>query len=313
MNDSFIWAYLIHLSYNMWGDWKNPEVKSPYYAYQPFLRCDDALWHELMTRMRDAGVNMVVIDVGDGVQFKSHPEIPVKGAWSREKLRDELAKIRELGMEPIPKLNFSTCHDQWLGVYARMISTPQYYQVVKDLIAETIELFDTPRLFHLGMDEEALVHQRHFEYVVIRQFDLWWRDFQFLLDQLKPKNVRPWIWSDNIWVRPDEFLTRMPHEVLQSNWYYGKDLDPAKTEVKAYVQLEEKGFEQVPTFSNWETPENVYNTVRFAKEHISPQRLKGFIHAPWRPTLPEVRERHLDAIDNVANARKLFEEHSLPR
>jgi hypothetical protein len=312
MSETHIWAYLIHLSYNMWADWKNPEVKSPYYACQPQLRCDDALWRELIARMRDGGVNMVVIDVGDGVQFASHPEIPVKNAWSRTKLRDEIAHIRELGMEPIPKLNFSACHDQWLGVYARQVSTPPYYQVVKDLIAETIELFDTPRLFHLGMDEEAYVHQRHFEYVVIRQFDLWWRDFQFLVDQLKPKNIRPWIWSDMVWVRNEEFLNRMSKQVLQSNWWYERELDPKKTEVKAYVQLEERGFDQVPTFSNWEHPENCYNTVRFAKEHIAPQRLKGFIHCPWRPTLPETRDRHLDAIDNVSKARKLFEQHSAP-
>jgi len=151
--DNLIWAYLIHLSYNMWGDWKNPEVKSPYYACQPFLRCDENLWDELISRMADAGVNVVVIDVGDGVQFKSQPEIAVKNAWPIDKLREKLDRIRKLGMTPIPKLNFSTCHDQWLGQYARMVSTPPYYQVVSHLIAETIEIFDTPSLFHLGMDE----------------------------------------------------------------------------------------------------------------------------------------------------------------
>ena len=222
-------------------------------------------------------------------------------------MRDEVVRLREMGLEPIPKLNFSTCHDAWLGPYARMVSTPQYYQVVKDLIAETIEMFGNPRLFHLGMDEEALVHQRQFEYVVIRQHDLWWRDFQFLLDQLKPKNVRPWIWSDNIWVRPEEFIHRMPGDVLQSNWYYGQTFDDRK-EVKAYDLLEEAKFDQVPTFSNWETPENVYSTVRYCRDHIGPERLKGFIHAPWRPTLAEVRDRHLDAIENIAKARKIWEQ-----
>src|SRR6201995_535107 len=98
-------------------------------------------------------------------------------------------------------------------------------------------LFDTPRLFHLGMDEESQIHQRYFEYVVIRQHDLWWRDFQFLLDQLKPKNVRPWIWADNIWVRPDEFISRIPKHVLQSNWYYGESFEEQQ-EVKAYDLLE---------------------------------------------------------------------------
>ena len=303
--DDLIWAYLIHLSYNMWSD--REVAGQPYYHYRPYLRCEDALWNELLPRMRDAGVNMLLIDVGDGVSFESHPEIAVKNAWSKSRMRDEVVRLREMGLEPIPKLNFSTCHDAWLGPYARMVSTPQYYQVVKDLIAETIEMFGNPRLFHLGMDEEALVHQRQFEYVVIRQHDLWWRDFQFLLDQLKPKNVRPWIWSDNIWVRPEEFIHRMPGDVLQSNWYYGQTFDDRK-EVKAYDLLEEAKFGQVPTFSNWETPENVYSTVRYCRDHIGPERLKGFIHAPWRPTLAEVRDRHLDAIENIAKARKIWEQ-----
>ena len=289
----------------MWSDREVPG--HPYYHYRPYLRFEDELWNDLLPRMRDAGVNMLVIDVGDGVQFESHPEIPVKGAWPKSRMKEEVARLREMKIEPIPKLNFSTCHDLWLGPYARMVSTPQYYQVVKDLIAETIEMFDMPRLFHLGMDEEAQVHQRHFEYVVLRQHDLWWRDFQFLLDQLKPKNVRPWIWSDNIWVRPEEFVAGMPKDVLQSNWYYGKDFDE-RVEVKSYDKLEAAGFDQVPTFSNWETPENVYNTVRYCRDTIAPQHLKGFIHAPWRPTLMEVRDRHLDAIENIRGAREIFGE-----
>jgi len=274
--------------------------------YRNYLRCEDSLWNDIIAKMPTVGVNTVLIDLGDGVAYKSHPEISVENAWPIAKLRDQLAKMRELGLEPIPKLNFSTCHDMWMGQYARKVSTPEYYTFVKDIIAEVIEIFGGPRLFHLGMDEETLVQQRHFEYVVIRQHDLWWRDFQFLLDQLAAKKVRPWIWSDNVWVRPDEFAQRMPKQVLQSNWYYGRDFDN-RTEVKAYQELETLGFEQVPTFSNWEDAENVYSTVRFCKKHVAAERLKGFLHAPWRPTLEEVRPRHMAALDEITKAREVFE------
>ena len=43
-----IFANLLHLSYNMWCDWQNPAVKSPYYAAKPYLRFDDALWNDLL-------------------------------------------------------------------------------------------------------------------------------------------------------------------------------------------------------------------------------------------------------------------------
>ena len=144
-----IFGNLLHLSYNMWGDWKNPKM-GPFWAAQPYLRFDEKLWNDLLKRMVETGFNMVVIDLGDGIQYKSHPEIPVQNAWSREKLRDELKKLRDMNLEPIPKMNFSACHDQWLGEYARMLSTKTYYKVTSELIAEAIELFDKPRFFHPG-------------------------------------------------------------------------------------------------------------------------------------------------------------------
>jgi len=302
-----MWAYLIHLSYNMWADWKNPETKSPYNAAQPYLRCDESLWDDLMPRMRDAGINTVLVDVGDGVQFKSHPEIAVMRAWSWEKLQGKLEKIRALGMEPLPKLNFSTCHDQWMGIYSRMVSTPQYYQVCKDVIAEVLANWGkAPSHFHLGMDEELAIHQRSFEYVVVRQYGLWWRDFSFYCDQL-PKNVRPWIWSDYIWDKLDDFVHNMPTTVLQSNWYYGAKFGPEIKEPKGYIDLEQHGYDQVPTFSTWTTDVNAENTVRFIKEHVGQERIKGFVETVWRPTLEETRDRHIAAIDQTGRARKLFE------
>ena len=300
--DGFIWANLLHLSYNMWADWERPGATSPYNAAKPYLRFEDSLWNDLLRQMVDVGMNMVILDLGDGVQYRSHPEIAVEGAWTVERLQQELEKMRRMGLEPIPKLNFSTCHDQWLGDYARRVSTPEYYAVCRDLIAEVIDLFDTPRFFHLGMDEEELKHQRHFEYVVLRQYDLWWRDFFFFVEQVESRGVRPWIWSDYVWEHPEPFYEKMPHSVLQSNWYYGAKFDDTVREARAYVDLEAHGFDQVPTLSNWTTPENIEGTVRFGRENIAPERLKGFLLAPWRPTLEECRARHEDAIAYLAKA-----------
>ncbi len=227
----------------------------------------------------------------------------MQGAWSVERLKQELGKMRALGLEPIPKLNFSTCHDQWLGDYARRVSTPEYYAVCRDLIAEVIEIFDRPRLFHLGMDEEDMKHQRRFEYVVVRQYDLWWRDFLFLVEQVEKGGARPWIWSDYLWEHPEAFFQRMPKSVLQSNWYYGADFSRDITAVKAYLDLEAHGFDQVPTLSNWTTPENIEGTVRFCRENVAPERLHGFLLAPWRPTLEECRPRHMDAIEHFARVK----------
>jgi hypothetical protein len=300
-----MWANLVHLSRNMWADrdateWLGPEWETV--SARPHLRFDTPLWNDLLIRMSEAGMNAVVIDLGDGVKYESHPEIAVRRAWTRKRLRRELEKCRKLGLEPIPKLNFSTAHDTWLGPYARMVSTDTYYAVCRDLIAETIDLFDRPRLFHLGMDEETARHQSHYEYVVLRQFDLWWRDLYFFIEQVEKGGVRPWVWSDYIWNHPDEFLKKMPRSVLQSNWYYGGRFNQKINYVQAYKQLEQGRYEQVPTGSNWSRPENFGKTVTYCRKHIAPKRLVGFLQSTWKPTQEPYRQRHMDAIDLVGRA-----------
>jgi hypothetical protein len=115
-------------------------------VYRPYLRFDQSLWDDLLKKMQQAGMNLLVIDLGDGVKYQGHPEIAVKGAWSTHELRGELKRMRAMGLEPIPKLNFSATHDAWLGKYARCVSTDTYYTVCLDLIAEVNRLFDRPRL-----------------------------------------------------------------------------------------------------------------------------------------------------------------------
>lgn len=310
-----IFANLLHLSYNMWGDWENPAVKSKYWACKPYLRFDESLWNDLLTAMQTHGMNMVVIDVGDGIEYASHPEISIKNAWSHEKLKSELKKMRDMGLEPIPKLNFSTCHDTWLGPYSRMVSTPEYYKVCEDLIAEVADLFDTPRFFHLGMDEEEAVHQTNFEYATMRQHGLWWRDIELFFKQVRSRGMQPWIWADYVWNHTDVFYKQMPKDVIQSNWYrdpvrgdaksvYGGTFNMGIECVKTYVDLDKAGYDQMPTVSNWETPANITGTMKFCAEHVSKEKLKGFLLTPWRPTLEETREKHMDAIEHFALGMK---------
>jgi hypothetical protein len=169
------------------------------------------------------------------------------------------------------------------------------------LISEVCALFDTPRFFHLGYDEETAAHQSQYGYVVVRQGDLWWHDFLLLVNEVERQGVRPWIWSDYYWNHPDEFLERMPRSVLQSNWYYAATFDAAReTAVRTYLDLDKAGFDQIPTGSNWDNDVNFKDTVAFCRKGLSPQQLKGFLIAPWLFTLKAWQEKNLQAIDQVA-------------
>ncbi len=293
-------AQLLHLSYNMWEEhdaWTTRARKA-----QPRLRFEDAFWCELTTRMADAGCNAVVLDLGDGIRYRSHPEIAVEGAWEPQRLEDEAGRLREMGLELIPKLNFSAGHDTWLGpVYSRSVATPVYYEVCADLIAEVSALL-RPRLFHLGMDEENYDEQQDQNLIVIRRNDLFWHDLLFLCDEVAKHGARPWIWSDTIWEENAErFLERMPRSVLQSIWYYGVDFAGSKR-VAAYAKLAEAGFDQVPTCSVCIQAENPRLTVAHCRATLPPERLHGFLQTPWAPTIETFRQRHLDSIAKFAEA-----------
>ncbi len=302
----FWWGMLLHLGVNMWSDipvdsWGafRPD-ELPLVCQADHLRFDESVWQALTGRMQAAGMNLIVIDLGEGLKYESHPELSVKGSWPIGRFRKELKRLRAMGLEPIPKLNFSTAHDTWLKEYSRQVSTAAYYKVCADLIREVCDIFDTPRCFHLGYDEETAGHQSKYSYAVVRQGELWWHDFFFFIRQVENRGVRPWIWSDYYWNHPEEFLRRMPKSVLQSNWYYGADFDPAKVKyVQAYLDLDRAGFDQVPTGSNWSTDVNLKGTLAFCRKNLTAERLKGFLMAPWFFTLPAYQEKLFQAINQV--------------
>ena len=298
-------AMLMHLGWNMWSDipvtswgpYKGEELSCICAA--DHVRTDFGVWRRVTGQMAADGYNLIVIDLGEAMVYPSHPELAAKGALDPDAMRRELGRLRGLGLEPIPKLNFSTAHDTWLKDYGRMVSTERYYQVCRDVIRDVAEVFDAPRFIHLGYDEETAGHQSRYAFAVVRQGELWWHDFLWFAETARQAGMRPWIWSDFIWHHRDEFLKRMPRDVLQSNWYYGAEFDYAKMKndftrlrVRAYEDMDKAGFDQVPCGSNWDCAESLPNTVAFARRTLSPERVKGFQNAPWFFPNP-VREQKL--------------------
>ena len=128
-NDGMVWGLMMQLGHNMWAEMPlstegMTEEQKDRYA-RDFNRTDQKLWDEVTARAAKSGVNLLLIDLGEGMVYPSHPELAVKGSWSPEKMKAELARLRRLGLEPIPKLNFSASHDAWLKDYSRMVSSSE--------------------------------------------------------------------------------------------------------------------------------------------------------------------------------------------
>ena len=307
-----IWAYFMQLGDGMWKDYE-PGDGGRCIENNP-LRLDSTSWNNIVDRLVETNAaNTLVIDVGDGIQYETHPEIVRSGAWSKQRLADEIARLRSLGFKVYPKLNFSAGHDKWMGIYSRMLSTPQYYKFCKDVIDEVSELFSKPELFHLGMDEECLSIQQKLPICIIRQGELYWHDQKYLFKLAEENGARPWIWADFVWhkkANEQPFLENISKEVLLSNWYYQRFNDPENDwhypAYKAYELLDKHGYDQIPCGSNYVHRDNFELTVEHCTKHISDDKLLGFMMAPWKLTMPEFEEHHLEGVDAMAETRKKF-------
>lgn len=327
-------AVLLHLGRNMWCDYPtehmgalSPEsIETLTMKPRLSIAWSDERWRQVVDYAAAAGLNMIVIDLGEGLQYPSHPELAVEGTWSVEKMRAEIKYMNERGIEAIPKLNFSTSHNGWMGDYSHMVSSKPYYRMCEDVIRDVVEIFGGPRFFHIGLDEERAAFQEDqtSQYICARKGEYWWRDFLHIVAEVEKHGARAWMWSDYGW-HNEEFYERCPKSVIQQNWFYdeaygGFDAETNTTSdaviVKAYHKLEAAGFDQVPCGSNWAgwkrrqlgigADDVMGKLVQFGRANIASERLMGFMMATWETSVDkdESLQKILNGIDQLAAAMR---------
>ena len=299
---SEIRAVLLHMGMNMWGEWRapgEPEIAGKRYTRDEIYFSED-VWKRTIDHAQKRGFNMVVMDLGEFLAYPSHPELAVKGSWSAERMSSEVKRLKAMGLEPIPKMNFSATHHQWLKQYGRMLSTEPYYRVCADVLKDVSEIFERPRFIHLGFDEEKPENQRKRLVVCLRQNEMWWHDLLWFVGHVEKLGSRAWMFSDYGWHHP-EFIKKCPKSILQSNWYYNEDAvgydvdkmkDWFKPKLRLFADLDKAGFDQVPCPSNWmssklkasgrtDNSDCAGEVVKYCRANIAPERLKGFMMASW--------------------------------
>lgn len=315
MANELIWSYLIHLSNHMWDDpLSGPRGAYRKPSYEENNNTDLAVWDEVIKNLGIFRFNTVVIDLGDAVQYESHPEIAAPDAWSRDFLRKKLDEIRALGIEPIPKLNFSACHDYWMKDYHRMVSTPVYYAFCRDIIKEVCELFDSPRLFHLGMDEETYRYQRYCDVAIIRNRPLWVHDLSFFAEECRKNNARPMMWGGMAKFYREAFENEVDRDIVMTTGFYGRYVhpweEPKSEDPEAfygpdlYRFYNKLGFDQIPCGSTWNYHRNQEQLLGFGKNELDPAHLLGYMTASWLHTKPRERYGLLHDAEKFYYARK---------
>jgi hypothetical protein len=316
MSNQFIWSYLIHLGDNMWGDY-GPEYGGECIKTKP-LKCEDKAWTELTNYIKSKNCcNTILIDVGEGLQYETYPEISAPGAWSKEKLSDEISRLRGMGFKVYPKLNFSAVHHNWLKEYSRMVSSKIYRQMTVDLINEVCDLFDKPELFHLGMDEEHSYNCAQWsELTVMRSPALMLEDFNIMFDAVRKNGSRPWIWADLYWNHPDFFMENVDKDIVLSNWFYLHFMDFPESDyhkrvIEAFKIFDEAGYDQIPTCSTYANQTNPAETILFAPTVIRDEHLLGYCNAPWLQVRENNEHLLLDSVERLWYARKRFAPETL--
>lgn len=338
---TFHWAFLAHLGFNHSADPVRDQNGVPYacdhtlvpgkniFCAEDDLRFDLDLWHSMTKKLAAAGCNLLVLDIGEGFRYESHPEIACRGALSKDALQEELFNLRMLGIEAVPKLDFSACHDAWMGEMRRMVSTTSYYRFCADLIAEICEVFSKPRLFHLGMCAETAENQRGIHPIILRQGEAWWHDLDFFIRTTMHNGSRPWIWSDAISIDETAYLRRMPRDVVQSVRF----ADSTAAALHTCEVLEGAGYEQIPAYAPFPgeivrgelvhgEPVRVEagDTASFgqmtaaAKPVIAPDRLLGYLQTVFRPMLPQPSHIRMfeQRIVDLEQAKQNFDADSDP-
>lgn len=314
INDN--WCLIMYLAGNCWNDsdktpWCNGEI------FNTKLLTEKKAWREVVDMAAENGIDSLYINLANGIRYESHPEIAIEGAWTTDELKEELSYIYSKGLKAYPRLNFSAGHDVWLGIYSRMVSTPKYYEVVRDLIFEVCDLFNTPEMMAIEMDEENGLNQGRVQYACYRQRDLQWHDINYLCDCIRQKGVRPNIDADYYWSFPEEFLANVPRDVIISNWFYNnlyfdaarpKLTDPWSTKrLESFKELTEAGYDLWLQGGSNESTFNFEHNVRYATENAVLDKIVGMaITGCWSPVNDSSKNYYFDAIYQAKYTREQF-------
>ncbi len=279
-----IYAYTIQLGNNMWYDKEqipaeDPKHLHPRLPYRSKFNKDIKTFRLLVDHANKEGFNTIIVHIGEGYQYKSHPEIALEGAWTEDELKTEIAHIRELGMEPVPMLNFSAAHDMWLGKYERMVGTDIYKTVCLDLIDEVCKLFEGPKYFHIGMDEESYEAQTYLDFATVRNRVVMKRDIKDFIEVIRKNGVTPWMFLDFYNVSRDDFLEVVGKDVILSDMHLrysvSQNVWPAE-----FSKIIADGYKIIPMITHYFLLRNSDMVMSFLKANVDKNGVAGVINFP---------------------------------
>ena len=113
---------------------------------------DPATWREVTAALPAKGVNAVVVDAGNSLEYKNSHGFSAHGAVAAEEFRGEVERLLAIGLETIPSLDFSGERGAWLGALRHPAASEETRVAFDVLIADMLAAFGHPRFFHVVAD-----------------------------------------------------------------------------------------------------------------------------------------------------------------
>lgn len=240
---------------------------------------------EAVDTMAEVGLNLLVIDCEDGVEYASHPELKRRYSVPMAQLEALARRAEGCGIEVVPKINFARSslhhHNDWFRPYDRLFDTGEYWQRAFQVIDELIAACRSPRFFHIGMDED---HDRaHSQYVAA---------IETLHAGLAERGLRTIIWNDSAHkggalVHAEKSLVAekaIPRDIVQVPWEY------TRAQTATIERLVGVGFEV------WGAPGRSAEQVAAWRDDLLRLGGKGILLTYWRPCRPSNRKAMLDML-----------------
>jgi rubredoxin len=262
--------------------------------------------------MAPLGINVFILEVGYGFEFKSHPELECRGL-TKEQAKGLAAVCRKNGIRLIPLFN-CLGHQSWAkntgpllkkypqfdetphislenkGIYCRewCPSNPDVDKVVFDLLDELTDAFDADAL-HLGMDEVFLIGSEKCPRCKGKDVGELLAGVVNRLHQhvVKDKGVEMLIWSDRL-LDANKFsygtweasktgshraIERIPKDIILCDWHYER-----RSDYPSVRFFQQQGFRVLP--STWKTPDAGVALIQCARKDAT-ERMLGILFTGW--------------------------------
>ncbi len=270
-------GYLLHITHYdpVWIAAKDKE--------EPF---DIEVGMQVIDAMAEAGLNLLMLDVKDGIRYSSHPELTRHYSCERETLTRLAQHAKERSIETVIKLNFSQSpihqHNHWFRPHNDLFDSLKYWKLAFEIIDELLELVPGCRFFHIGMDED---HSRSYGQYV--------EAIKTLHAGLAERKLRTLIWNDSAcrWasaaIHRDKSLEAerlAPKDITHVFWDYD-DWDP-----EGPSRIRGLGLDL------WGAPGGRPELVARMRDRLLDAGGSGILLTQWTPCVPARRDALLERI-----------------